>query len=175
MLVLISTGPVQRLGQPWLASWSGTPSPIWGWWTPVAQLYKVEVGLEAQYTRFVAATVPHRPNPSPIEREELTATGSFHQRRPLHCDIAASSSLRHVSATMSSSTWTGGPMATPASHHDTSTPPVAACALPSSTNAVTPWKQEGIPLGKVRHPLDLPLLDPKYSNKKALCKEKDKL
>ena len=55
-------------------------------------------------------------------------------------------------------------MATPASHHDTSTPPVAACALPSSTNAVTPWKQEGIPLGKVRHPLDLPLLDPKYSN-----------
>ena len=56
-------------------------------------------------------------------------------------------------------------MATPASHHDTSTPPVATCALPSSTNAVTPWKQEGIPVGKVRHPLDLPLLDPKYSNK----------
>ena len=51
-------------------------------------------------------------------------------------------------------------------HHagTATTPPVAACALPSSTNAVTPWKQEGIPLGKVRHPLDLPLLDPKYSN-----------
>ena len=36
--------------------------------------------------RFAAATVPHRPNPSPIEREGLTTTGSCHQRQPLHCD-----------------------------------------------------------------------------------------
>jgi len=43
----------------------------------------------------------------------------------------------------------------------TSTSPVAAYAQPPSTNAAALWKQQGISLGQVRHPLDLPLRDPK--------------
>jgi hypothetical protein len=43
----------------------------------------------------------------------------------------------------------------------TSTSPVAAYAQPPLTNAAALWKQQGISLGQVRHPLDLPLRDPK--------------
>jgi hypothetical protein len=53
---LSTNGPNGSLG-PWLASGLGTPSPLEGWWAPVAQHYKREWGSRAHTTRFVAATV----------------------------------------------------------------------------------------------------------------------
>jgi hypothetical protein len=61
---LSTNGPNGPLG-PWLASGSGTPSPLEGWWAPVTQHYKREWGPRAQTMRFAAATVdPLTPNPS---------------------------------------------------------------------------------------------------------------
>jgi hypothetical protein len=44
-------------GPNWLASGSGTPSPLKGWWAPVAQHHKREWGPQAHTTRFAATTV----------------------------------------------------------------------------------------------------------------------
>jgi hypothetical protein len=60
---LSTNGPNSPLG-PWLASGSGTPSPLEGWWALVAQHYKREWGPRAQLTRFAAATVAPTPNPN---------------------------------------------------------------------------------------------------------------
>jgi hypothetical protein len=86
---LSTNGPNGPLG-PWLACGSGTPSPLEGWWAPVAQHYKREWAPQAQTTRFAATTV----NPSLQTRAdgegcaEVTGcptdatTGPLRRRRP---------------------------------------------------------------------------------------------
>jgi hypothetical protein len=76
---LSNNGPNGPFGH-WLASGSGTPSLLEGWWAPVAQHYKREWGPRAQDTRFAAATVAHTPNPS-RRRGCAEVTGCPHPRR----------------------------------------------------------------------------------------------
>jgi len=52
--------------------------------------YIEEVGTETLVMRFVAATVSHRPNPSPIEKEALK------QREAATSPTASPSPLRHA-------------------------------------------------------------------------------
>jgi hypothetical protein len=75
---------------PWLASGSGTPSPLEGWWAPVAQHYKREWGPRAQTTRFAAATVATHSKTLTNREGGAEATGcptdaatGLHHRRPL--------------------------------------------------------------------------------------------
>jgi hypothetical protein len=62
---------------PWLASGSGTPSPLEGWWAPVAQQYKREWGPRAQTARFAAATVAPTPQTLTVPEGRAEAMGSL--------------------------------------------------------------------------------------------------
>ena len=51
-----------------------------------AVLYIEEVGTAALDTRFAAATVSHRPNPSPIEREALLRREAYLRQHSRHSE-----------------------------------------------------------------------------------------
>jgi hypothetical protein len=73
---LSTNGPNGPLG-PWFASGPGTPSPLEGWWAPVAQHYKREWGPQAQTTRFAAATVAPTPQTLTVPEGRAEAMGSL--------------------------------------------------------------------------------------------------
>jgi hypothetical protein len=73
---LSTNWPNDPLG-PWLASRSGTPSPLEGWWAPVAQHYKREWGPQAQITRFATATVAPTPQTLTVPEGRAEAMGSL--------------------------------------------------------------------------------------------------
>jgi len=169
VLVLISTGPVQWLGQPWLASWLGTPSPRWGWWAPVAQPYNVEVGIRGfgylvhprSLFPTVLTLVRSRGRGWP-RREAATSAG--------HC-TATSPPLRHAAMPLRPRRprlQLAGPRPLRWRVHGSPPPPGHHCTAPSLPlhtrrrhGGRRGYKQGISSKEKSFHPLDLLLGDPK--------------
>ena len=63
---------------PWIRALIGGAQPLHGWWAPVAQHHKREVGAEARGTRLTGAARCPTPIPmlSDLKRRVLPATGS---------------------------------------------------------------------------------------------------
>ena len=112
--------------------------PLESWWPPSRSTHKKKRWEPGAISLRFAILLPHQRNPSRSEG----------------CAEAAGSPLRHRPRAAASAPRRRRPCIA-------SSPPVAALAQSPSTNAAGPWKRQGIPLGQIRHPLDLPLRDPK--------------